>query len=201
MTMTLGLTGGIASGKSTVATMLAELGAAVVDADVAARKVVTPGTPGLVQIVQHFGEGVLHADGSLNRQALGQVVFANESQRKVLEQIVHPLVFTWMAEQLRNHISAGKPVVVLDIPLLFETQKGLALVDKTAVVWVPEMIQWQRLMTRDSLSPNEAMQRIRAQMSLDQKRKLADYCIDNSGSLAMTRAQVIDLWNRLTVKQ
>lgn len=197
MSIVLGLTGGIASGKSTVSRLFAQLGASIVDADVAARAVVAPGSVGLRQIVQQFGPEVLLPDGSLDRHAMGQIVFTDADQRRKLEQIVHPLVCAWMTNKMAELRNADVSLIVLDIPLLFESGVGLTLCGKTAVVWVPKEVQLVRLMQRDHLTKVEAQQRIDAQMPLDHKRKLADYCIDNSGALSCTEDQVKHIWLQL----
>jgi dephospho-CoA kinase len=194
----LGLTGGVASGKSTVAVMLQELGAVVIDADVLSRQAVAPGAPALAEIAARYGPGVLHADGTLNRQALGRLVFSDAAERRALEHIVHPRVFAAMAEALAAERRKGTAVTVLDIPLLFETRTGLQFCDCTAVVWVPPEIQLARLQARNRLSRAEALQRIAAQMPLAEKAKLADWVIDNSGSLTATKEQVVVLWKHLS---
>ncbi|NLN20058.1 MAG: dephospho-CoA kinase [Firmicutes bacterium] len=200
--LVLGLTGGIASGKSTVARMLASLGAEVIDADRLARDVVALGSEALAEIVKEFGPSVLNADGSLNRAALGRIVFADPARRKRLEEITHPRILEEMRRQLQVIKAQGEAtLIVLDVPLLFETPEILPLCDCTAVVWVPEELQVHRLMQRDGLSRPDALQRIRAQIPLDRKRYLADVVIDNSGSLTATQSQVRSLWLRLVEKK
>lgn len=195
----LGLTGGIASGKSTISNMLRDMGAIVIDADLIARAVVMPGTAGFHAVVATFGPQVVDCKGYLDRQLLAQLIFADAAARHKLEQIIHPLVYDSLYEQLRQaKAQATAPLVVLDIPLLFESGIALPLCDITAVVWVPEQIQLCRLMKRDNLTSAAALERIRSQLPLDQKRELADICIDNSGSMQASAAQVQKLWHTLT---
>ena len=149
-----------------------------------------------------FGPSVLNADGSLNRAALGRIVFADPARRKRLEEITHPRILEEMRRQLQVIKAQGEAtLIVLDVPLLFETPEILPLCDCTAVVWVPEELQVHRLMQRDGLSRPDALQRIRAQIPLDRKRYLADVVIDNSGSLTATQSQVRSLWLRLVEKK
>lgn len=192
----IGLTGGIASGKSTVSAYLRQLGAAVIDADVLARAVVEPGAEAYGEVVAAFGPEVLHPDGSLNREALGRIVFADAAARLKLEQIIHPAVRRRMQSELQAAREAGATVAVLDIPLLFES--GLQhLADQIWVVWVDEATQLQRLMKRNGYSETDARQRLASQWPLDRKRALADVVIDNSGSLGATHRQVAEAWQRL----
>lgn len=194
----LGLTGGIASGKSTVSRMLKSRGAAIIDADQLAREAVAPGSDGLAEVIREFGPEVIGPKGALDRSFLGRMVFADAGRRHALEQIVHPRVFSAMLDQLgKLRLHGYVEVAVLDVPLLFETKKALRLCDLTAVVWVPETIQIDRLMKRDHLSREEALQRIRAQIPLDAKRNLADITIDNSGTPEATELQAQSLWERL----
>jgi dephospho-CoA kinase len=190
----IGLTGGIGSGKSTVARMLAARGAAVVDADLLAREVVEPGTPGLAEIAAEFGPGVLLPDGRLDRPALGAVVFADAARRERLNQITHPRVGALMQERIAAALESGAPLVVVDVPLLFEGKRE-PMFEGVMLVWVPEAVQLQRLVERDGMGEAEARQRIAAQMPIDGKRELADWVIDNSGTVAGTQRQV-DAWWR-----
>ncbi|MBE3551758.1 MAG: dephospho-CoA kinase [Kyrpidia tusciae] len=195
--MIAGLTGGIASGKSTVSRMFVALGARLVDADQVAREVVEPGTDGLEELTAAFGKDILLADGQLDRKKLGARVFGRPDQLAKLNAIVHPRVRARMAE-LTGEILEGDPraVVLWDVPLLIEG--GLVeQVDVCILVWVPEKVQLRRLMSRNGLSAEEAMARIRSQMPLDDKRRYADYVIDNSGDLAWTRQQVERVWQAL----
>ncbi len=200
----IGLTGGIGSGKSTVAKMLAEHGAVVIDADQIVRELQAPGTPALAEIVAAFGPAILCPDGSLDRPALGAIVFQDPEARKRLNAIVHPKVGAEMARREQAAREAGAPLVVLDVPLLLEGRVsgtgGAAQLgfDAIVVVWVPEEVQISRTCARDGCEPAEARRRMAAQMPLDRKRELADHVIDNSGALEQTRTQVNQLWRTLT---
>ncbi|HCN26624.1 MAG TPA: dephospho-CoA kinase, partial [Weissella cibaria] len=178
----LGLTGGIATGKSTVSTHFKEQHIPVLDADVIAREIVMPGEPALAEIVATFGEEMLLADGTLNRQALGSVVFGNPAKLQQLNAITHPRVQASMRAQIAAHEAAGAPLIVLDIPLLLEGHNA-AGADAVMVVSVPEEVQKQRLMARNNLSEEAALKRINSQMPLAEKRQLADYVIDNAGTI------------------
>ncbi len=191
----VGLTGGIGSGKSEVAKRLAALGAVVVDADVIARQVVEPGTSGLAEVVAEFGEGVLRSDGSLDRDALGRIVFADAECRRRLNAIVHPLV----GEQTRRAYDAVPPdsVVVHDVPLLVEN--GLApAYDVVVVVDAPEAVRLERLTHRRGMAESDARQRIASQAGDEERRSVADVVIDNAGSLKDLDPQVARLWQALT---
>jgi dephospho-CoA kinase len=195
--LVIGLTGGIASGKSTVVRCLRELGAPVVDADAIVHEVQAPGTPVTAAIAQEFGPEVLRADGSLDRAALGRIIFTDAARRKALEAIVHPAVLAQMAQQVERYRAEGRPAVVLDVPLLLEG--GLQrTVDRVWVVYIDRATQRARLMARDHLTLDEADQRINAQMSLDDKLAYADLIIDNRGTEAETRSQVADAWHAAT---
>lgn len=197
--LVIGLTGGIASGKSTVTHMLRELGATVVDADVAAREVVQPGSEGLAAIVETFGPDILLPTGSLDRAQLGSIVFADAQRRKQLEAITHPRVRALMWEQVAAGRSQGLPAIVLDVPLLIEG--GMyQQVDKTWVVYVDRDTQLQRLMARDHLTLQAAETRLAAQMPLDEKLRFASAVIDNRQGHEETRAQVALLWQGTLAK-
>ncbi len=187
----VGLTGGIASGKSTVAQRLVEHGALLIDADLLAREVVEPGTPGLAAVVDRFGGGVLAADGSLDRPALGRVVFADPVARRDLEQIIHPAVRARAAELVSS--APDGAVVVQMIPLLVETGQADAF-DLVVVVDVPTPVQTDRLIERDALSAAEAQARLAAQASREQRLAAADAVIDNSGDPEELRAAVDAFW-------
>lgn len=189
-----GLTGSIATGKSTVAAMLRELGAVVLDADQIAREVVAVGEPGWKQVAEAFPD-VIGEDGTIDRRKLGRLVFADAQQRRKLEAIIHPLVFERIKTQ-GQLLEQDNQIVFADIPLLYETNSHTWL-DWVVVVYVPQEVQLRRLVQRDKLSEAEAWSRIQAQMSIEEKRKLADYVIDNSGSLAETKVQVDRLWHQI----
>lgn len=192
MAMIIGLTGGIASGKSTVSNMLKERGFTVVDADLAARKVVEPGESGYEQVVEQFGKEILLDDGTLDRPKLGAIVFNDTEKRKKLNAIVHPAVRKKMKEWQEEAIENGKNTIILDIPLLFESHL-LYMVEKTIVVYVDEETQLKRLMDRNSFREDEARARIGSQLPLRKKKEMADAVIDNNGSLDATEKQVKDL--------
>lgn len=185
----LGLTGGIATGKTTISNYLKSIDIPVLDADEYARKVVEPGTPGLAEITNTFGEQVLRADGSLNRKLLGQIVFNDSSARQTLNDITHPRIQQMMADELHRLAEQQIPLVILDIPLLLEN-KNVAGADAVMVVTIPESLQLTRLMQRNNLTEKEAQSRISAQMPLVEKEKLADFVIDNSGTISSTQKQV-----------
>lgn len=185
----LGLTGGIATGKSTVSNHFKELGIPVLDADVVAREVVETGQPALADIVAEFGDEMLLPDGSLNRKALGAVVFGNPEKLAKLNQFTHPRVQASMRAQADAYAKAGVPLIVLDIPLLLEG-KNAAGADAVMVVTVPADVQQERLMARNQLSAEDARKRMNSQMPMAEKEQLADYVIDNSGTIADTYEQV-----------
>jgi len=192
--MRVGLTGGVASGKSTVSAILRELGAVVVDADALAREVVEPGTPGLAQVVSEFGPEVLTADGALDRAAVGALVFADASRRTALEAIIHPLVRARAAE-----IEAAAPpgaLVVHDIPLLVETGQAGAF-DEVVVVDVAEDVQVRRATQERGWTEAEARSRIAAQASRVQRLAVATYVVDNSGTLEDLRHRVTEVFEEL----
>lgn len=192
--MIVGLTGGISTGKTTVTEMLRELGAYVIDADVWARKVVEPGSIGFNQIVHAFGADILESDGTLSRPKLGQKIFHDKAARELLNDITHPLVREGMKNETRVYLqSRPDEPVVWDVPLLFEGETR-NLVDKTILVYVDESIQCKRLMARNRYSEPEARARITSQMPIEQKKQLADYVIDNRGTLDETREQVQTVW-------
>lgn len=197
----VGLTGGIATGKSAVSRLLRELGAVVIDADAASRKVVETGSPGLEQVVQAFGDKILLPDGALDRKALGKIIFGDADARRRLDSILHPLIFREMEQELSAVLREGASVVVLDIPLLFETGLFVDTIDESVVVYARPEVQLRRLMERDGLTEEEASQRIRAQMPVDLKAQRAEHVIDNSGPWEDTKRQVKDLWKEWTVHE
>lgn len=196
--MIIGLTGSIATGKSTVARMLEELGAVVIDADKIARQVVEPGQPAWFKLRERFGKEVFLENGKLNRKALGAIVFQDEQARQDLNRIVHPEIRKVMEQEKQAAHKQQVEWIVLDIPLLFES--GLEhMVDKILVVYVPESLQKKRLIERDQLTEEEANRRINSQLSIEQKKHMGHAYIDNSGSLEETRAQllhILEQWSR-----
>ncbi|ANE48362.1 dephospho-CoA kinase [Paenibacillus swuensis] len=194
--MNIGLTGGISTGKSTVAALLAARGAHIIDADLIAREVVLPGSPVLREVAERFGNEILLPDGNLDRKKLGGIIFADALARKDLDGLLHPpiraLMRTRMAEQ-----EAAEPtrLVVVDVPLLYES--GLEyMFNEVMVVYVPEEIQLERLILRDKLSREQAGQRIASQMPIEDKKAKADIVIDNSESLQETEKQLEAFWQR-----
>ncbi|RAN50816.1 dephospho-CoA kinase [Dolosigranulum pigrum] len=191
MTTIIGLTGGIATGKSTVTNYLRAQEIPVIDADDLSHRVVQPGEPGLALIKEHFGPHVILDTGELDRKALGKIIFGDKVQRQQLNELLHPLIAAEMDREIARLKQQGEMLIVLDIPLLFETDFG-EKVDEVLVVYTPESVQLERLMTRDELSRTDAESRIQAQLSIEEKCCRADYVIDNSGSRAQTIQQVTE---------
>jgi dephospho-CoA kinase len=194
MSLVIGLTGGIASGKSTVSAMFSDMGITVIDADIEARLAVEPGEKAYNDIVSQFGAEILEEEGAINRQKLGSIIFNNEDKRLLLNSIVHPAVRERMAQKRELAEKAKEKAIVLDIPLLFES-KLTGLVEKIILVYVNEETQLERLMKRNGFSEAEALSRIKSQMPLKDKVKLADAVIDNGGSIEETRQHLIDILN------
>jgi len=193
----VGLTGGVGSGKSTVADMLRELGATVVDADEATHAVYEPGGPGFEAVVREFGQGFL-TGGRIDRKRLGELVFNDADARRRLNDIVHPLVREWMAQRTAEAVEGGANVVVQDVPLLFEN--GLErFFTSVVLVYVPEEVQVERLVSGRGLTPERARAIIAAQMPIEAKRGRAHHVINNSGSIDETKAQVKAVWRQLVV--
>ncbi|NTX03612.1 MULTISPECIES: dephospho-CoA kinase [Myxococcus] len=193
-----GLTGGIGSGKSTVTRMLRELGAEVLDADVLAREVVEPGTPGLAAIAERF-PGVVGPDGRLDRAKLGAHVFGNDTERAALNAITHPRVREAFMEKLEALTARGVERVIYDVPLLIEAGMH-EWMEGVALVWVPRDLQKARLMARDGLDATAAEARLAAQLPLDDKRVHATWVIDNSQDLSSTREQVESVWRAMLAR-
>jgi dephospho-CoA kinase len=200
MTIVIGLTGGIASGKSTVATMLGNLGITIIDADVEARLAVEKGEKAYDQIVEHFGKTILFEDETINRGKLGEIIFNDEEERMVLNEIVHPAVRNRMLEKQEDAVNKGESIIIMDIPLLFESELS-GTVDKTLLVYVDETVQLQRLMRRNNYTEKEALARIQSQMPLKEKKRRADSIIDNNGSLDQTQLQMNTLLQKWGFKK
>lgn len=190
MSFVLGLTGSIATGKSTVSNVFKQAGVHVVDADVGAREVVKPGTEGLKRIEAAFGKKVIAADGSLDRKALGQIVFQNKGELKKLNLLLGDLIAIWIQNEKEKQVAQNVPLVVLDIPLLFESEYDQD-VEKVMVVATTPDIQLERLMQRDRIDAQTAKQKIAAQQSITEKIMKADLVIDNNGSKENTQNQVL----------
>ena len=195
-----GLTGGIATGKSTVSAFFRELGAHIIDADQYAKKAVIPKRPAWHKIVAAFGPSILQEDGVIDRSGLGEIVFNDPTSKKKLEAIVHPVVRQMMLDKIDQIGRAPhSPLIVLDIPLLFESGWH-EMVDKVIVVYIPKELQLKRLMERDQLTKPQVLARIHSQMPIAAKRVLADVVIDNSRSIDETKQQVgilYDAWTAL----
>jgi dephospho-CoA kinase len=194
VTVRVGLTGGVASGKSTVSAILAELGALVIDADALAREVVARGTPGLDAVVAEFGPGVLTPEGDLDRPAMGRLVFGDDAARRRLEAIIHPLVIERMAE---IEATAGEDdVVVHDIPLLAEGGRADTF-DAVVVVDAPRDLQVERMLGDRGWTREDAESRIAAQATREERRAIATHVIDNNGTLEELRARVEAVFDEL----
>lgn len=194
----VGLTGGIGSGKSTVARMLAERGAVVLDADSFARDAVAAGTPGFRAVVERFGEEVVDPDGALDRRALAAVVFADDGARRDLEAIVHPTVSRRLVQAIEAHAGTDG-ILVVDSPLLVETGHG-GSVQLLVVVTAPEEAQFERLAGNRGMSADEVRVRMAAQMSIEEKAAMADVVLDNDGDLLDLERQVERLWRDLETR-
>ncbi|MEK7724611.1 MAG: dephospho-CoA kinase [Acidobacteriota bacterium] len=193
----VGLTGSIAVGKSYVCEVFKELGAVVLDADQTARKVVEPNTRGWQLIVDNFGENVLQSDKQIDRVRLGAIVFADEAKRQLLNSIVHPLVFEaqnqWLLEKESEN---AENIAIIDAALMIESGSYQRF-EKLIVVWCKPEIQLKRLMARNNLSEEEALKRINAQMSQEEKKRYADYLIDTSEGFAASKEQTIGIFEQL----
>jgi dephospho-CoA kinase len=189
----IGLTGGIGTGKSTVACFLRDMGVTVIDADEGTRAVQAPGSPGLRRLVEAFGPGILDSEGALDRSRLATIAFADAESRRRLNEIVHPLVREWMAERQREAVERGEEVVVLDIPLLFES-RGREGFDAVILVYAPEELQLKRLREQRGMDERAARARIAAQLPIEDKRRLATHVIVNTGTLEDLRAEVERTW-------
>ncbi len=191
----IGLTGGLGTGKSLVSSILAELGAHIIDCDIVAREVVEPGEAGLKKVAAKFGRKILDSDGTLDRKALAKIVFASPEKRVTLEGILHPIIEDVVMDRA-NKIFSTDPgaIVIVDAAVLFES--GLhKRMDKTIVVYCDPETQMERALGRGDLAQNEIEERIAAQWPLSKKTQMADYIIDNSGSQEDTRSAVIELWH------
>jgi dephospho-CoA kinase len=191
----IGLTGGIASGKSTVSSMLRDMGATIIDADLIAREVVEVGSNTLNRIAGEFGSSILNTDGSLNRKVLGSIVFKDSVKLAALNSIIHPVIRDVISSRIREAgKSRGDSIVFVDAAVLFES--GLdKIVDEVWLVYTDEATQLKRLMLRDKISFDEAAARIKSQMPVEEKIKLSDRVIDNTKDMEYTKRQIADLWN------
>ena len=197
--MIIGLTGGIVSGKSTVALMFKDLGAKIVDADKLGHSVILPHEPAWEKIVKIFGKDVLQNDLTIDREKLGKIVFANQSLLKKLNDITHPEITKIIKKEidsLKNKTYNQKKILIIDAALIYEAKID-RLMEKIIVVYIDEDEQIKRLIKRNNLSKDEALQRIKSQMPMKEKVKMADYVIDNSNSLDKTKKQVEKIWKNL----
>ena len=190
----IGLTGGIASGKSTVLTYFKDKGIPYIDADIVAREVVEPGTEGLKAIVDTFGSHVLHDDGTLNREALGAIVFHNEEKRQLLNSCLKTHIRNRIMELTSQYEQGNTPILIYDIPLLIEGE-WYTMMDEVWLVYVNEMTQIERLMSRNGYTREDALARINSQMRLDDKCAYADIIIDNNGTPHDLTVQLNTIWN------
>ena len=198
MMIILGLTGGIASGKSTVSTMFQEEKIPVIDTDVIARDLLRKGTDTYQEVVDYFSEEILLTNKEINRKKLGRIIFANSKKRNKLNHMIHPKVREIVEQEIEVFRQLGNKVIVIDVPLLFETNYE-QIVDKTIVVYTTQEAQISRLMSRDNITREYAMMKIQAQMPLEEKKDLADYVIDNSYSILNTKKDFMKIMKDLEV--
>ena len=204
MARMIGLSGGIGSGKTTVRKRLESMGALTVCADEVVHELQAPGQPLLQELAKAFGQEVIQPDGGLDRKALGEVVFSDAEARARLGAIMHPPVVAEIVRRAQTAMASNSPLVVVDIPLLFEgvkSQTGSAVAldyDALVLVWIPREMQIERTAKRDQSSAEEAEKRVASQMPIDDKREMASHVIDNSGTEEETAAQVQALWETLT---
>ncbi|MBN2168131.1 MAG: dephospho-CoA kinase [Actinobacteria bacterium] len=196
----VGLTGGIASGKSILASELNKLGGFIIDADEIARRITLPGGPAFNKIVSRFGEAVLTPDGQIDRQFLADIVFKNEEAKEVLENIIHPIVFDEIAAQMKNfreHPGEGTPVVIVDVPLLVETDMADAF-DTVIVVDSKEELRIRRLVENKGLTESEARDRIASQINDAVRLNHADIVVENNGDISAFRERAKDVWGEIS---
>jgi len=199
MALIVGLTGGIGSGKSTVTKMFKDLGAKIIDADKLGHSVILPHKPAWEKIVKIFGKDILQNDLTIDREKLGKIVFANQPLLKKLNEITHPEITKIIKKEIdsvKNKTYNQKKILIIDAALIYEAKID-RLIDKIIVVYIDEDEQIKRLIKRNNLSKDEALQRIKSQMPMKEKVKMADYVIDNSSSLDKTKKQVEKIWKSL----
>ena len=190
----IGLTGGIACGKSTISAALREMDAAIIDGDVLSRELTAPGGPALPAIRAQFGDGVFQPDGTLNRRALGAVIFASDEARARLDAIMQPMLRQMILDGIEAARQSDAPLCVLDMPLLYEANLD-GLCDRVWCAWIPRETQLERLMARDGFTREEAEARLRSQLPADEKAARADVVIDTSGSIQYTRDRLPPLFD------
>lgn len=193
----LGLTGNIASGKSLVASMLESRSAKVIDVDDIAKKIVEPGEPTWGKIVDNFGKDILNTDDTINRKALGDIIFNDDEKRKILNDLTHPVIIQTAREKVEEYRRQGAEVVIIEAALIVEKGGLKDLIEKLIVVSSDQDSQIERLQERNEFSTEEALSRINSQMPSSEKTKHADYIIDNSGTIEQTQKQVDQLWNTI----
>lgn len=194
----LGLTGGIATGKSTVSQFFIDEGITVVDTDLIARDLLQKGTSTYNEVIKHFSDDILLTNGEINRKRLGRIIFTNSKKRKLLNSIVHPKVREVVDSEIQKCQKRNEKIIVLDVPLLFETNYQ-TIVDKTVVVYAKPIKQLERLASRDNISIEYAKMKIDAQMPLSKKVEMADYVIDNSYSILKTKRDFLNMLKELEV--
>lgn len=196
----IGITGGIATGKSTISQIIKEQGYTVIDSDEVARDVVSRNSKGLKRVIDEFGENLLNDDGTLDRVELGNVVFNNEEKRELLNKILHPLIRESLVEKIEE-VKKKSSLVFVDIPLLFESRDNLEragiVFQEVWLAYINKEKQIKRLMKRNDLNFDQAVKRIESQLDIEEKRKLADEVIDNSGDIENTRIQVLQLLDKV----
>ena len=199
MTLIVGLTGGIVGGKSTVASMFKDLGAKIIDADKLGHSVILPKKPAWKKIVKIFGKDILRNDLTVDRGKLGKIVFTNQALLKKLNEITHPEITKMIKNEINSEINKThnqEKILIIDAALIYEAKID-RLIDKIIVVYIDKDEQTKRLIKRNNLSKDEALQRIKSQMPMKEKIKMADYVIDNSSSLDETKEQVEKIWQNL----
>ena len=199
MALIVGLTGGIVGGKSTVASMFRDLGAKILDADILGHSVILPYKPAWKKIVKLFGEDILRKDLTINREKLGKIVFADQALLKKLNEITHPEIIKLIKKEInlaRDKTHNQEKILIIDAALIYEAKID-RLMDKIIVVYIDEDEQIKRLIKRNNLSKDEASQRVRSQIPMKEKIKMADYVIDNNNSLDKTKKQVVKIWQSL----
>lgn len=199
MTLIIGLTGGIVGGKSTVASMFRDLGAKIVDVDKLGHSVILPHRPAWEKIIRLFGKDILRNDLTIERKKLGKIVFTNPTLLKKLNKITHPEIIILIKREInlaKNKTNSQEKILIIDAALIYEAKID-KLMDKIIVVYINKDEQVKRLVKRNNLSKEETLQRIKSQMSMKEKVKIADYVIDNSNSLDKTKEQVEKIWKKL----
>ncbi|AXF55880.1 dephospho-CoA kinase [Salicibibacter kimchii] len=197
--MIIGLTGGIASGKSLLAEYMQAWDLPIIDADAIAREVVEPGRPAYEEIKDFFGNEVFHEDGTLDRKALGSIIFADKEKRNRLNKITHPAIHKEMMNKKEALLNEGNRALIFDIPLLVENGR-MNIVDRVLLAYVSEDVQLKRLMERDRSSKEEALERIRSQMPLKEKKDYADAVVDNNGSRVESKNQLLHILTKWGVE-